>query len=118
MKVEIYETPHNGKTIRLLEPIRINVKGNEYVVPEGYESEGMSVPRALWSIISPAIDNRTLKSALGHDWLYENHVCTRKESDDWFLDSLIKDGFPRWKAWLSYVGVRMFGWRHWSNART
>ena len=118
MKVEIYETPHNGKTIRLLEPIRINVKGNEYVVPEGYESEGMSVPRALWSIISPAIDNRTLRSALGHDWLYENHVCTRKEADKWFLDSLIEDGFPRFKAELSYIGVRVFGGSHWSNART
>ena len=115
MKVDVYETSQNGKIIRLLEPIRISVKGKEYVVPEGYESEGMSVPRVLWSIISPAIDNRTLKSACCHDWLYENHVCTRKEADDWFLDSLIDDGFPRWKAWLSYIGVRVFGGRHWSH---
>ena len=117
MKVEIYETPHNGKIIRLLEPIRIIVKGNEYTVPVGHLSEGMSVPRLFWSIISPAIDNRTLRSACAHDWLYENHVCTRREADKWFLDSLIEDGFPRWKAWLSFIGVRAFGWRHWSQSK-
>lgn len=117
MKVEIYETSKNGKTIELLEPIPFAIKGREYVVPQGYLSNGMSVPMALWSIISPAIDNMTLKSALGHDWLYENHVCTRKEADDWFLDSLIKDGFPRWKAWLSYLGVRVFGGKHYSQSK-
>ena len=117
MKVEIYETPHNGKIIRLLEPIRISVKGREYVVPEGYESEGMSVPRALWSIISPAIDNRTLKSACGHDWLYECHVVSRKEADQWFRDSLIESRFPMWKAELSYIGVRVFGGSHYTQSK-
>ena len=115
MKVEIYETPKDGKAIRLLEPLRISVKGREYVVPQGYLSNGFSCPRFLWPLISPAIDNRTLRSACAHDWLYENHICTRREADKWFLDSLIKDGFPRYKAVLSYVGVRMFGVSHYNR---
>ena len=116
MKVEIYETPHNGKIIRLLEPIRISVKGRKYVVPEGYLSNGFSCPRFLWPLISPAIDSRTLRSACGHDWLYECHVVSRKEADQWFRDSLIESRFPRWKAELSYIGVRVFGGNHYKKA--
>ena len=115
MKVEIYNTSNDGKVIELLEPISFSIKGREYVVPQGYLSNGFSCPRFLWPLISPAIDNRTLKSALGHDWLYENHVCTRKEADQWFRDSLIESRFPRWKAELSYIGVRVFGGSHYNN---
>ena len=113
MKVEIYNTSNDGKVIELLEPIPFAIKGREYVVPQGYLSNGFSCPRFLWPLISPAIDNRTLRSACIHDWLYDNHVCTRKEADKWFIDSLIENGFPRWKAWLSYLGVMAFGWSHW-----
>lgn len=115
MKVEVYETPKDGKAIRLLEPLRISVKGREYVVPEGYCSNGFSCPRFLWSLISPAIDNRTLKSACGHDWLYEYHVVSREEADQWFRDSLIGAGVPRIKAYAIYLAVRVFGGRHYKR---
>lgn len=112
MKVEIYTTAEDGKVIKLLESIPIKVKGKNYIVPAGYLSNGLSCPRCLWSLLSPAIDNRTLKSACGHDWLYENHVCTRKEADDWFYDDLIANGFPKIKAYLVWLGVRIGGKSH------
>lgn len=112
MKVEVYETPKDGKVIRLLEPLPFTHNGREYVVPEGYRSNGFSCPRLLWSLISPAIDNRTLRSACGHDWLYEYHVVSRREADQWFRDSLIEAGVPRIKAYAIYYAVRAFGGRH------
>ena len=107
MKVEIYTTAEDGKVIRLLEPLIITVKGKEYEVPTGYMSNGCSTPRCLWSLLSPAIDNRTIKSAIGHDWLYEEHVCTRKEADDWFYDDLVACGFPS-ATQVSAVSMKFF----------
>ena len=114
MKVEIYNTSNDGKVIELLEPISFSIKGREYVVPQGYLSNGFSCPRFLWPLISPAIDSRTLRSACIHDWLYENHVLTRAQADRYFKERLIDDGFPLWKAELSYIGVRVFGGSHYN----
>lgn len=112
MKVEIYETSKDGKVIELLEPVPFVLNGEEYVVPKGYLSNGFSCPRFLWTIISPAIDHRTLKSACVHDWLYENHVCTRDEADHLFLEMLIEAGMSRQKACTIYLAVRFFGESH------
>ena len=116
MKVEIFVTPEDGKVIKLLEPLIITVKGKEYTIDEGYCSNGLSCPRWGWSLVSPTIDNRTIRAAVAHDWLYENHVCTRKEADDWFYDAMVEDGFPKFRAYLAWVGVRIGGGSHYKIA--
>lgn len=113
MKCEILENPENGKVIKTLEDIPFTLNGKDYVVPAGFTSNGCSVPRFLWSLLSPAIDNTTIKASCVHDWLYENHVCTRKEADQWYRDDLKANGYPTWKANLVYVGVRVGGGSHW-----
>lgn len=112
LKVEIFTTPEQGKVIKLLEPLVITVNEKSYVVEAGYLSDGMSCPRVCWSLVSPAIDNRTIRAAIGHDWLYENHVCTRKEADDWFYDNMVADGFPKFRAYMAWLGVRIGGGSH------
>ena len=112
LKVEIFITPEDGKVIKILEPLTITVNEQEYTVPEGYCSNGLSCPRWGWSLVSPTIDNRTIRSAVGHDWLYENHVCTRAEADAWFRENMVKDGFPKFRAWLAWLGVRIGGGSH------
>lgn len=112
MKVEIFITPEDGKVIKLLEPLEITVKGKSYVIPAETLSNGCSVPRLFWSLVCPTIDNRTIRAAVAHDWLYENHVCTRKEADDWFYDAMVEDGFPKFRAYLAWMGVRIGGGSH------
>lgn len=112
LKVEIFTTPEQGKVIRLLEPLQITVNGLIYTIQAGYESDGMSCPRLAWSLVSPAIDNRTIRAAIGHDWLYENHICTRYEADNWFYGKMVDDGFPRFRAALAWIGVRIVGGSH------
>lgn len=105
----------NGKVIVLDEPFKFEAFGKKHTIECGYRSNGMSVPRAFWSIISPQFDPITLVPSVCHDWLYENHVCTRECADKWYMDALIANGFPVAKAKIVYLSLRMFGESHWNE---
>ena len=114
MKIEVYSGYNErGNVIRTLEPLTFTAYGKTYVIPAGYESSGYSCPRFLWGLLSPAIDPNSLLASIIHDWIFDTHVLTRALADRYFRMKLIENGFPRWKAWLSYLGVRAFGWSHW-----
>ena len=83
------------------------------IVEKGYMSNGMSVPRFLWSFISPQYSPVTLYPSICHDWLYDNHLMTRLEADVWYREALIESGYPSWKAWLVFRVVQKFGSSHW-----
>ena len=119
MIVDIYSGyDERGDLIQTLEPLTFTAYGKTFTIPAGYESSGYSCPRFLWGILSPAIDPNSLVASIIHDWIYDTHVLTRAQADSYFRKRLIEDGFPRWKAELSFIGVRVFGGSHWSNART
>lgn len=87
-----------------------------FTVPCGFTSDGASVPRFFWRLLSPPIDPVTLAPSIIHDWLYTQggiRDLTRLECDRWYRNALIANGYPRWKANITYVGIRLFGWRHW-----
>ena len=112
MKVEI-SSAKDGKIIKTLEDVSFEIGGKKYFVPAGFESDGMSIPRILWGVISPAIDGRTLLPSIIHDWIYFSHVVSRDAADRWYRDALIAAGFPKGKATIVYAGVRLFGKSHW-----
>jgi len=87
-----------------------------YVVPVGFETDFASVPRALWWFISPT-DYPALRASLLHDYLYRVGSCTREWADRLFYQKLIEDGMPKWKAWLMYMAVRLFGGKVWERYR-
>ena len=91
-----------------------------FTVPAGYVSDGASVPRLFWRLLSPPIDPVTLAPSIIHDWLYDNawrYDLTRLECDRWYRDALVANGYPLWKANLTYIGIRLVGWRHWQTER-
>ena len=119
MIVDVYSGyDERGNIIKTLEPLTFVAYGETFTIPAGYESSGFSCPRILWGILSPAIDPNSLVASIIHDWIFDTHVLTRAQADRYFRKRLIEDGFPRWKAELSYIGVRVFGGSHWSTART
>jgi hypothetical protein len=93
------------------------------VVPAGFETDFASIPRGLWNLL-PTIGDYT-PAAVVHDWLYsaEGRVLrstgalhrlervTRAEADAIFLFLMEKSGVPRWRRWLIYAAVRIFGRR-------
>lgn len=78
------------------------------VIPEGFTTDGASVPRFLWWYISP-IDPGIFRAAVLHDYLYclgEN----RESADFYFYRCMIKSGVSESKATNAYNAVTLFGW--------
>ena len=96
-------------------PLTIDDGQNTYVVPVGFVSDGMSVPRFLWGFLAAPDDPVVLPPSLSHDWLYYKHVCTRREADMWYFKALRYNGYPLWKSVLTYIGVRLFGRPHFTS---
>lgn len=113
IKFHFKKNNNNDYVIVLDSPLLFVVKDCVYIVETGYTSNGMSVPRCLWSFISPQFSPVTLHASVCHDWLYDNHVMTREEADAWYREALIECGYPSWKAWLVYRVVQQFGKSHW-----
>ena len=126
-EVDINEKIINGKRnveITLLEDMLFTFPPDDVIwllprrmyVPAGYVSDGASVPRCLWKILSPQICDTTLGPSIGHDWLYDTHKrygLSRRECDLWYHGALYDNGYPGWKCDLTYIGVRLGGWTHW-----
>lgn len=101
-----------GDVIYLVTPIRFEFKGETYEIPSGFASDGMSVPRFFWRVLSPKLDFKTLIPSLIHDYMYTYHIGTRKEADEYYYDNLIANGFGKIKSSLVYWGVRIGGGSH------
>lgn len=102
--------------IQLMEPLRFECGGDAHEVPSGYVSDGMSVPRLFWRLLSPPVDGRTLRASVIHDYLYATGFVSRAEADRFYRLSLIEDGYPAWKAWAVWIGVRIGGRSHYTEA--
>ncbi len=106
----------NEKGNLILETARetdLSPYGINTVIPAGFRSDGMSVPRFFWRWIGPPVDGRTLAASVAHDWLYKSKVVSRAKADAWYRRRLIADGYPAPKAWAVWAGIRLFGGGHW-----
>ena len=118
MKIEVHKTDDRGNVITLMETLRVCFREKKFVVPKRFESDGVSTPKFLWGIISPAIDPRTLRAGITHDYIYRTQPngWSRAEADLMFLCYLIEDGLSLRKALWAYIGVRYLGGsRAWKN---
>jgi len=99
---------------RLCEPLRLaGVK-----VPEGFVTDGASVPRLLWWLFPPT--GRYFTAAVVHDWLLERGTPW-KEANRIFYRALKEQGVPGWVSGLMFAAVTVHGWRRqlekWLTAR-
>lgn len=92
---------------RNIKPVLWAAQGVAGVVPDGFESDGASVPRQLWSIFPPL--GRYSIAALVHDYLYKHHSVKRKVADKIFLDLMAYLRVNWFKRKLMYRAVRMAG---------
>ena len=67
--------------------------GKTIVVPKGFITDLASIPRSLWSILSP-IDNY-LTAAIVHDYLYWDQRCTQLEADNVLYVGMLEGAIPR-----------------------
>ena len=86
------------------------------VVPIGFVTDFASIPRILRLII-PKL-GRWNKAAVLHDHAYQTQSMTRKQVDSLFRDAMRDLGVVRWKIFLMFWSVRLFGWLAWRKDKS
>ena len=111
MLIDVHQTDEMGNIFTLREDL--HVEG--ITVPAGFSSDGASVPRFFWRLVFPPGDQKALRAAFVHDWIYRTHPegWTREAADMLFLKLLLANGMPKFRAVLAYLGVRLFGGAAW-----
>lgn len=89
--------------------------GDTIDVPVGFKTDFASVPRLLWSIMPRW--GRYGNAAVIHDFLYWQQERTRAEADMIFLEAMFVLKVTRFKRFLIYYAVRLFGWIAWGRNR-
>lgn len=101
--------------------------GEDVCIPKGFQFDGASVPRILWSILNPV--GILLIPGLLHDYAYRyQHLPgpdnlsvveyeTRREADAMFLEvCLVTNGMPTLNLIVSAL-QKTFGWIGWNKHR-
>jgi hypothetical protein len=112
---EIYLLPKPGFVWQIQNDLYFKVDNVAHKIPEGFKTDLASVPRLLWPLFSPVQYEIILPSTI-HDFFYKNNFgYTRKEIDSIFYWALIDNGISKFKAYVFFVGVRMFGWNYFNK---
>ena len=113
MLVDIHQSDSMGNVYTLRQDL--HVEG--LTVPAGFSSDGASVPRFFWRLVFPPGDQKALRAAFVHDWIYRTHPegWSREAADMLFLKLLISDWMPKYRAYLAWLGVRLFGGPAWNK---
>lgn len=100
---------------RLLSSHTVQLLEGQVTVPEGYVTNGATIPRILWTITGHPLSTDFIEPALVHDYLCERAEQERSYqgrvwADATFLYLLVKNNVPAWKSILMYYTVRINGW--------
>jgi hypothetical protein len=74
-------------------------------VPAGFVTDFASVPRSLWSELSPVGEHQ--RAAIVHDYLYWFQPCEREETDNLLMIAMSQDGVSDLQRGAVYAGVRV-----------
>lgn len=84
------------------------------VVPKGFVTDGASIPKWCWPIVGhPFAEFR--QAAVLHDYLYRNHIRTKKQADKIFLEAMEVLGVDEWKRNVMYWAVCIGGTKSWKR---
>ena len=78
--------------------------GTAMYVQASFVTDMLSIPRFLWSIVSPT--GQGGKAGVLHDWLLSTGDYTRLQCADYFLEALLSLGVHEIQAESMYNGVR------------
>ena len=134
--------PGDDPLYRVVQPWRYDweLRGwppQRLTVPRGFEMDGASVPRLLWTFTGITPDGLHRAAAVAHDFIYRysghlpmgahifhcqgkgwrdtGHLWTREEADRLFARILRECGVSKFRRRIMYLGVRLGGWRSWKS---
>ena len=84
-------------------------------VNPGFDFDGASVPRALWSVVGSPMTDGYQRAACLHDALYASEYFDRDVCDKLFLEAMESEGVGYFKRYAMYYAVRAFGGQVWKE---
>lgn len=114
-----FPDPLNGMFVgkgqwKLTSPFKyISDKYVSVIVPNGFVSDGASIPKLFYTIIGSPWSGKYSRGAIIHDYLYFKKEVSRKIADLTFLEAMLVLGVPLWKRLIMYRALRMFGMFAW-----
>ena len=84
---------------------QIGTTRDSITVPAGFVTDFASIPRALWSELSPVGEHKL--AAIVHDYLYWFQPCDREETDNLLMIAMRQGGVSDLRRGAVYAGVRM-----------
>lgn len=100
--------------VALTQDFRVVLDGILIIVPEGYVTDGSSIPRFLWFVFNPWVTEARRASCV-HDFMYSHlyKSFTKKFADEAFKSMMLHDGASKRVANTFYRAVRLFGKGGW-----
>ncbi len=77
------------------------------IVRAGFVTDFASIPRGLWNIFPPT--GNYAPEAVLHDYMYVHAIHTKRVADKLFRLGMKARGIPRWKRWVMWASVSIFG---------
>lgn len=77
------------------------------VAPEGFETNFVT-GRKLF-VVRRIVQDKMNAAAVIHDLAYHTGCLPRDLADDVFHEAMLVSGVARWRAWLAWAAVRVFG---------
>ena len=114
---DLYFLKNGPLTAVLQRPMsyQIGKTRDSIVVPAGFVTEFASIPRVLWSELSPVGEHRL--AAIVHDYLYWFQPCEREETDNLLMIAMSQAGVSDLRRGAVYAGVRIGSADAWNANR-
>ena len=100
----------------LLEDVVVESLGYKITVKKGFDFDGASIPKWLWSIYGSPLNGNYVVASLIHDGLYASQKVSKSVSDKIFLDVMKQSNVGYIKRTSMYLAVKMFGGKDWKEA--
>ena len=98
----------NDKTVESL--------GYSVTVKKGFDFDGASIPKWLWSIYGSPLNGDYVVASLIHDGLYASQKLSKNLSDKIFLDIMKQSNVGYIKRTSMYLAVKLFGGKAWKKS--
>ena len=100
----------SGRKIKLITEFSYkDPSGKVWKVPEGYVSDGASIPRVLWSAVGGPLDGAYRDAALIHDFYCDVMEHSWEQTHRVFFDGMITKGLSIAEATKKFWAVFYFG---------
>lgn len=90
--------------------------GYSITVKKGFDFDGASIPKWLWSIYGSPLNGNYVAASLIHDGLYASQKVSKIVSDKIFLDVMKQSDVGYIKRTSMYLVVKLLGGKNWKES--